>query len=176
MDLRSEAARHRFRWPISASATIDANPERVWSTISTAGSLGDCHPFCSENPVARWPGSGSVDEVRYLNGVVYERHFRGWHDEAGFDIELFHKGRELAWAIWRITDLGDGRSKLTITVYPLRLQRLSVLLRWVPQLFVVRPRLRLYLDSVVRGYKWFIETGDAVPRNQFGAHPWFSAS
>ena len=175
MDLRSEAARQQFRWPISATAAIDASPERLWSTISTAGSLDDCHPFCAENSVSKWPGEGAVDAIRYLNGQAYERRFRGWHEGAGFDIELFHKGNELAWAIWRITDLGDGRSCLTITVYPLRLQRLPVLLRWVPQLFVIRPRLRFYLDSVVSGYKWFIEKGEAVPRNQFGEHPWFSS-
>ena len=174
MDLRSETARKRFRWPISASAPIDASREQVWSTISAAGSLADCHPFCSDNPVSRWPGSGSVDEVRYLNGVAYERHFRGWHDGAGFDIELFHKGNELAWAIWRIRELGDGRSMLTISVYPVRLLRSPAFVRWLPHLFVVRPRLRFYLDSVVNGYKWFIEKGEAVPRNLFGAHPWFS--
>jgi hypothetical protein len=175
MDLRSEQARREFRWPISASATIDTSRDQVWSAISAAGSLTAGHPFCRDNPVSRWPGSGSVDEVRYLNGVAYERRFRGWHEGVGFDIELFHKGKELAWAIWRIADLDDGRSKLSITVYPLRLQRVPAPLRWVPQLFVVRPRLRSYLESVVMGYKWFIEKGEAVPRNQFGEHPWFSA-
>ena len=175
MDLRSDATREAFRWPISASATIDASPQQVWTTISTAGSLEGGHPFCADNTVSKWPGEGSVDAIRYLNGRAYERHFRGWHEGSGFDIELFHKGSELAWAIWRIAELGEGRSKLTITVYPNRLQRLPVVLRWAPHLFVVRPRLRSYLASVVNGYKWFIEKGEAVPRNQFGKHPWFSA-
>ena len=176
MDLRSEIARKQFRWPIAASATINADPEKLWSSISAAGSLNDCHPFCADNIVSKWPGEGSVDAIRYLNGQEYERRFRGWHEGTGFDIELFHKGRELAWAIWRVADLEDGRSRLTITVYPVRLQSQPVSVRWVPHLFIMRPKLRSYLSSVVNGYKWFVERGEAVPRNQFGEHPWFSAT
>lgn len=58
-------------------------------------------------------------------------------------------------------------------MYPYGLQKRPLLTRWLPHLAVVRPRLRSYLSSVVRGYKWYIEKGEAVPRMRFGRHPWF---
>jgi hypothetical protein len=54
------------------------------------------------------------------------------------------------------------------------MQHLPPIVRWLPHLFVLRPRLRAYLESVVRGYEWYITKGEPVPRNQFGAHPWYS--
>jgi hypothetical protein len=35
--------------------------------------------------------------------------------------------------------------------------------------------LKKYLESVVRGFEWYVMRGEPVPRNQFGRHPWFSA-
>jgi len=54
------------------------------------------------------------------------------------------------------------------------LQGLPVAIRWLPYLLRVRPLLKSYLSSVVRGYEWYVIRGEPVPRNQFGSHPWFS--
>ena len=170
----TESARVAFRWPVSKAATIAAPAAVVWQTITRPGSLENCHPLCSRNPVTRWPGADSVDEVHYLNGVVYERRFREWREGSGFDLEIFHKGRSLAWVSWRITPIDDARSSLRIIVYPLALQHLSPAIRFLPHWLYLRPRLASYLHSVVRGYEWFIARNEAVPRNQFGTHRWYS--
>ena len=39
---------------------------------------------------------------------------------------------------------------------------------------VSRGAIPPYLDSVVRGVAHYVETGDPVTRNQFGAHPIYS--
>ena len=75
---------------------------------------------------------------------------------------------------WRITPVDAYASTLRIAVYPHVLQRIPVAIRWLPHLARVRPRLKAYLSSVVRGFEWYITKGEPVPRNQFGAHPWFS--
>ena len=31
-----------------------------------------------------------------------------------------------------------------------------------------------YLNSVLKGYKWYLENNQSVPRNHFGKHKWFS--
>lgn len=172
----NEQARRDFRWPVSATVEIAAPARAVWRAISTPGSLEDCHPFCRRNPVVRWPGADSVDEVHYLNGVVYERRFREWCEGQGFDLEICYKEKGLAWVSWRIAPLGERRSSLQITVYPLALQHLSPALRWLPHWIYLRPRLASYLRSVVRGYQWYITKNKAVPRNQFGRHPWYSGA
>ncbi len=63
---------------------------------------------------------------------------------------------------------------LRISIYPEHLQRVPVALRWVPHLIRLRPFLTTYLQSVVRGFEWYVSRGEAVPRNQFGALPYFS--
>ncbi len=113
--------------------------------------------------------------MHYLNGVVYERRFQSWYEGAGYDLEIWHKQRKMADVFWRIESTGERSSVLQITVLPMALQRIPVWLRWAPHLFVMRPRMRSYLLSVVRGFDWYVTRGESVPRNEFGTHPWFSA-
>ena len=174
MDLGSDLTRQLFRWPISANVQIAAPVDTVWRIIASPDSLIAAHPFLADNPIEAWPGANSRDEVRYLSGVIYERRFRGWQDGEGFDLEIFHKGERSAWVSWRIVPTDADRTNLSITVYPLAMQHLPAVVRRLPHLFVLRPRLRAYLESVVRGYEWYITKGEPVPRNQFGAHPWYS--
>ena len=175
MDLASEAARRAHRWPVSAGTRIDAPAARLWETISSPDSLLPSHPFLAANPVDCWGGADGRDEVHYLNGIVYRREFRAWHEGEGFDLEISHRRKPLARVAWRIAPVDETHASLCITVYPYGLQHLPVAVRWAPHLLVLRPRLRAYLSSVVRGFKWYIERGEAVPRNAFGTHPWFSA-
>ena len=56
------------------------------------------------------------------------------------------------------------------------LQNWPAVARWLPYILRLRPMLKKYLESVVRGFEWYVVRGESVPRNQFGDHPWFSAS
>lgn len=174
MDLLTEQTRKRFKWPVSANVELAASAETVWQTIASPDSLIASHPFLADNPIETWAGADSRDEVRYLNGVVYERRFREWQEGEGFDLEIFHSSSKLAWVAWRIVPVVDDRTNLSITVYPMAMQHLPLAVRWLPHLFVLRPHLRAYLNSVVRGFEWYITRGESVPRNQFGTHPWYS--
>jgi hypothetical protein len=164
-----------FKWPISVERVIDKPASDVWAAISEPGNLARCHPFCKSNPVQAWPGVESRDEVHYLNGLVFERRFRAWLDGVGYDLDIGTRGGRQSSVSWRITALGENRSALRITVCAHGLQNLPVVIRWLPHVAWLRPQLRKYLDSVVRGFEWFLERGEAVPRNAFGSHRWFSA-
>ena len=76
---------------------------------------------------------------------------------------------------WRIAPGDHLTSTLRIAVYPNVLLSLPVAIRWLPHIVRLRPMLMSYLSSVVRGFEWYLTRGEAVPRNHFGAHPWFSA-
>lgn len=165
-----------FKWPVSAEQTIAATADDVWKVISRPGNLEQCHPFCARNPVSAWPGETSRDKVHYLSGWVYERRFRQWHEGTGYDLDICRGDEHIASVSWRITPVEVQRCKLGITVYPNALQSVPVAVRWVPHLLRVRPMLTRYLDSVVRGFDWYVTHGQPVPRNQFGRHPWFSAA
>ena len=163
-----------FRWPVSASATMAAPAGDLWKAISMPGNLELCHPFCQKNPVLAWPGAESRDEVHYLNGLVFERWFRHWDEGAGYDLQIGKRGGPASFVSWRITPEGRESSTLRITVFPYVLQQVPVVVRWAPHLLRLRPLLRSYLFSVVRGFDWYLGRGEAVPRNQWGRHPWFS--
>lgn len=163
-----------FRWPVGATRALSVSNTRVWEAISTPGNLEFAHPFCESNPVSSWPGSGSRDEIHYLNGRVYERRFTNWIEGVGYDLEIGPPGGESSFVSWRIHPVDEETSRLEIVVCPYILEHQPVAVRWVPYLFVVRPRLRSYLSSVLRGFEWWITNNEAVPRNRFGRHPWFS--
>jgi len=166
----------RFKWPIASERMIEAPAQKVWDVISTPGNLELCHPFCASNPVQVWPGPGSRDEVHYLSGWVYERRFLRWHEGTGYDLEIGRRGGGISSVSWRITPVDEDSCVLGITVYPHILQNRPTVVRWIPFVLRLRPMLKKYLESVVSGFEWYVVHGDSVPRNQFGHHPWFSAS
>ena len=114
------------------------------------------------------------DEIHYFNGRVLERHITAWHDDVGYDLEIGRAGGRTSAVSWRITPRTGTASSLSITVCPHVLQHLPMVVRWFPHLVRLRPGLRRYLKSVLKGLDWFITREEPVRRNQFGAHRWFS--
>jgi hypothetical protein len=114
--------------------------------------------------------------VRYLSGWIYERRFRHWIEGVGYDLEIGRHGGETSTVSWRISPIDDQSCALCITVYPHALQKIPIVIRWFPHVLRLRPMLERYLDSVVRGFEWYVTRGEPVPRNKFGTHPWFSSS
>jgi hypothetical protein len=164
----------RFKWPVAVDRTIAAPASKIWEVISSPGSLPLYHPFCEKNPVFDWPGPESHDEIHYFNGVVLARRFTDWHEDVGYDLEIGRAGGRTSVVSWRITPVKERRSSIGITIFPHAVQNIPVVARWMPHLFWLRPQLRRYLRSVVKGLDWFITHGEPVRRNQFGAHQWFS--
>ena len=165
-----------FKWPVAVEKTIAAPAQEVWDAISMSGNLELCHPFCARNPVQIWPGANSQDEVHYLSGWVYERRFRQWIEGVGYDLEIGRRGGATSFVAWRISPVDSQHCTLSITVYPHVLQKVPVAIRWLPHLLRVRPMLTSYLESVVKGFEWYVTRGEPVPRDKFGKHAWFSAS
>lgn len=165
-----------FKWPVTAEQSIAAPTSDVWRAISKPGNLELCHPFCDRNPVRAWPGANSRDEVHYLSGWMYERQFCNWIDGVGYDLNIGRPDGGQSFVSWRIAEVDDQNCTLSITVYPHALQNVPVAVRWLPHVVKLRPLLGSYLESVVKGFEWYVTRGVAVPRNQFGRHPWFSGA
>ena len=172
----TEEVRPQFKWPVTAEQTISASASRVWDAISAPGNLERCHPFCASNPVEVWPGSESRDVIEYLSGWSLERRFCHWIEGVGYDLDIGRDDGGTSHVSWRITPIDEQNCSLRITVYPHILQTLPAVFRWLPHVLRIRPMLRKYLHSVVRGFEWYVTRGEVVARNQFGRHPWFSGS
>jgi len=164
-----------FKWPVAVEQAIAAPAYEVWNVISRPNNLERCHPFCARNPVQVWPGPDSRDEVHYLSGLVFERHFSNWIDGVGYDLYIGRRGGRQSYVSWRISPVDDQNCVLRIAVYPNVLQTVPVLIRWLPHMIRLRPMLKKYLMSVVGGFEWYITRNELVPRDKFGKHPWFSA-
>lgn len=169
-----ENPRPRFKWPVAVAEPIATSAQQVWDTISMPGNLELCHPFCDKNPVKVWPGPESRDEIHYLSGWVFERRFQRWIDGVGYDLEIGRRNGPSSFVSWRIAPANERSCVLRIAVYPYVLQHLPVAIRWLPHMLRLRPILKSYLTSVIKGFDWYIAHGEPVPRNQFGSHPWFS--
>ncbi len=164
----------KYLKPFSKSIIIKTDSQRVWDVISKQGNLELCHPFCISNPVEKWAGDKSIDYVNYYNGVVYQRIFTDWIDGQGYDLLIGRKNGEKSKVIWRINQLKNKSCELKITIYPHDIIKYSNIIKSLINSLYVRPMLRKYLSSVLKGFQFYIIQGKPVQKNQFGTHKWFS--
>ena len=160
--------------PVSKNITINEHRQRVWEIISKPGNLELFHPFCESNPLEKWEGTNSIDYVNYYNGVKYQRIFTNQIINQGYDLLIGRTNGEKSKVIWRINNLKDSSSELKITIYPHDINDYPNFVKPLIYIFYIRPMLRKYLNSVLKGFQVYIMQGKPIQKNQFGSHKWFS--
>lgn len=163
----------RKRLSVSHSIDFDINANQLWELISAEENLNASHPFCKTNEAIEWGDGKYSDRLVYLNNRTYIRKFQTWEEGRGYTLLIGEENGPQTFVEWVIQSLGD-KSKLTITVYPFILAKLPKVLAFLPHKLWVQPRLKSYLKSVLMGFNHYATTGEIVPRNHFGKHPWFS--
>jgi len=158
--------------PVSNSIDLDFDKQTVWKIISKPGNLNYVHPFCRSNTVVSWDKDKHEDILEYLNGVTLHRKFYKWDEGKGYELNIGRENGKKSKVIWKIT--GDKKTKLKITVYPHVFSNRQRIIYFIIHTLFIRPGLKKYLRSVLKGYKWYLENKQPVPRNQFGKHKWFS--
>ena len=155
---------------VEATANFNKPKKVIEDAIKKPGCLEDFHPFCLSNKTLSWPGNNSEDELIYLNGVRYKRRILNWNED-GYDLEVGGSKRKSI-VNWIIN--GDNNnSSLIIRINPDLLFK-NRLIKWLAWNLYIKFMIQSYVNHVVRGFKFFIETGDKVRSNQFGKHSWFS--
>lgn len=167
-------------WAIANSITINVSSDQLWGLISTPSHLLKVHPFLKENPSEDWSGIGSKDVMIYNNGAELHRTITEWNEGRGYklDSQLFNcetrKEKPLIPVIWEICPEGSQQCRLTTTVIPFRMQQKcglkTAMLYWLK----LRPMYVKYWKSVLKGFKYHLESGKIVKEDQFGPHPYFS--
>ena len=160
--------------PISVKKSFDVSSDMLWKLVSAPGNLNECHPFCESNEVVQWDEDGHVDRLIYLNGRTYLRQFLTWDEGKGYTLRIGEENGLQSFVQWEIDAISENKSQLTITVHPYLLAGYSKVVSFLPYQFYIKPRMRRYLFSVVSGFEYVARTGEPVPRNHFGRHPWFS--
>ena len=155
---------------VEATANFNKPKKVIENAIKKPGCLEDFHPFCLSNKTISWPGNNSEDELIYLNGVRYQRRILNWNED-GYDLEVGGSKRKSI-VNWIIN--GDNNySSLIIRINPDLLFK-NRLIKWLAWNLYIKFMIQSYVNHVVRGFKFFVETGEKVRSNQFGKHSWFS--
>lgn len=144
----------------------------VWKVISSKEALELFHPYCLRNKVISW-GDRKVDEIVYLNGMVFVREFTSWNPNHGFELTIGKRGGKKSKVRWEITKTNSG-CLISITVIPYKSSKVPKILYPLVSVFIVRPRLKRYLGYVLMGLNFYLTNKKVVKMNQFGSHPWFS--
>ena len=158
--------------PISYKLNLNFDRDTVWSILSEKEHLNLFHPFCKKNKAQLWNDKNKKDSLEYLNGVILYRDFFEWNEGFGFKLNIGTKNGKKSKVIWELK--GDKTSSLRITVYPHIYSDKNSIIYLFAYLIFIRPGLRKYLKSVVKGLNWYLENKRPIPNNYFGHHKWFS--
>ena len=119
---------------------------------------------------------GARDTIKYYNNLVLNRYFIEWREGKGYELIIVKGNKNLGKVTWEILKLKKDISKLKISlnIYPeIALKNTSCIVPLIKATYFL-PNMKKYLLSVVRGFKYNIETGNDVQRNQFDKNPMFS--
>ena len=155
---------------VQSQLEINKESNTVIDLIKSKSNLEKFHPFCKKNIVVKWKGKNSEDIVIYHNNKQYVRKFTEWH-QSGYKLEIF-EDRKLADISWNVKDL-NNKSIIKITAKPYLPYKYRFINVIVFNLYV-KYVLQSYLNSVVKGLKYYLETNKTVSDNQFGRHTWYS--
>ena len=155
---------------VQSQLEINKESNTVIDLIKSKSNLEKFHPFCKKNIIVKWKGKNSEDIVIYHNNKQYVRKFTEWH-QSGYKLEIF-EDRKLADISWNVKDL-NNKSIIKITAKPYLPYKYRFINVIVFNLYV-KYVLQSYLNSVVKGLKYYLETNKTVSDNQFGKHIWYS--
>ena len=173
MDYIINKDKNRFNWCITGTLETSISSSDLWRIISSPSNLELFHPFCDKNPTVNWPGLNSVDIINYYSGLILERKFIKWVEGKGYDLFIGKKDGKQSFVSWRINKRFSG-SKLSVSIYPYMFNKSNKAVNFLPFFLIIKPSLSNYINSVMKGLAYYIETKDKVKKNQFGSHKIFS--
>ena len=165
---------YKKRKSISCSLRINFNIGHLWELISSPGYLEKCHPFCKTNNVIDWDDKKHMDKIVYVNGIEYIRDFIDWNPKKGYSLIIGKKGGRQSYVSWEIKEITSNSTEIKITVYPHEIENMGKFKKFLIFNFYVVPKLKFYLNCVLKGIDYYLKNNEEVPRNHFGKHSWFS--
>jgi hypothetical protein len=91
----------------------------------------------------------------------------------GYSIKIGSKNAKQSDVKWQIIENGEF-TFVKITIKPYTSSKIPKLLYPFFHYAVVRPKLKSYLNAVLKGLEYYLTYKKPVPRNQFGNHSWFA--
>ena len=103
--------------------------------------------------------------------------FFEWNDKLGYSLIIKKNNLSLAEVKWQIIPSKNDSCELLIQLDIIKnslLKNYPNFLRWFIVKVIIKPKMKSYLKSVISGVGFYVETGIAVKKNQFGRNMIFS--
>ena len=107
---------NNYNFSIKHREEFNISSQKLWEIISEPSNLNHYHPFCKNNDIISWDGENHHDRLEYLNGVILERKIISWIEKKGYDLNIGRVNGRQSHVSWRIEDLSDNRSALTLSL------------------------------------------------------------
>lgn len=143
----------------------------AWAMLARPGYLEDCHPFCARCSVHEWPGVGAWDTVHYHNGNAVHREFIRWVEGEGYTVNVRTMDETIVAEVdFSVAETADvsACTMATAVRLPSRgpVADLAAVVLWKTR---IEADARFYFSAVLKGFEYFLTTGEPVRREQFGA-------
>ncbi len=154
---------------------INCPQEKLWDLLRTPEHLKLTHPYCKDHIAEKWGVVGAKDTLVFNNDnkVIREVLFLDDHffilsltqvEKPENDIKVKFEAHKLL----------DDKCELYMTVSVDSFRKIPRPIWWLYAKYKVAPSYDLYIGSVIEGYKYYLETGEVVQKNQFGYHKEYS--
>ena len=158
---------------VKSEVKLNVELEKVWDLLSKPSHLELFHPFCKSHKIIVWNEQKKIDELIYLNDLLFERNIYNWQKKSGFELYIGKKGGKKSKVEWKLKSINE-KTILIIKVNPYISDKFSPIIYRLLLITYILPSLKKYLNSVTKGIKFYLENGIAIKNNQFGSHKWFS--
>jgi hypothetical protein len=164
----------RRSFKISGLIRINVSKKKLWFTIIEPGHLKKYHPFCKEHDISKWDGVGCKDVSLSYEGKTINREIIEWDDGVGYHIKMNNDNKHDTKVKFEILEK-DNQTYFKV-VLESNAYRKTPRPLWYPiAFFLIVPSYKKYYKSLLRGLKFYVETGKKVRRNQFGNHKKYSS-
>ena len=107
------------------------------------------------------------DTILYYNGIRLNRIFTEWTEKKGYSLIIGNSKTATAIVEWNLEPINPIKTKLTIDINvftDVALQRYNLVLRTIIKYSYFLPYMRHYIQTVCKGFKYYIETNDLVKK------------
>ena len=164
---------NRRRFKISGSIKVNVSKKNLWGIITEPGHLNNYHPFCKDHEVSKWDGVGCKDVSKSYTGKTINREIVEWESEESYRIKMKNEDKHDTKVQFKILEK-DSQVYFKVTLES-NAYRDNPRPLWYPIAYLlIVPSYKKYYNSLLRGLKFYAETGKKVKKNQFGSHKKYS--
>ncbi|WP_121667712.1 hypothetical protein [Mesonia aquimarina] len=160
---------------IQGKIEINYTKEKIWHIITQPGHLENYHPYCKKHiKTTSWKQIGDTDQGFFYSGKSMKREVIDWQEEKSYKVKIDNDDENLSEVKFSIESKTTEISIFTIEIFTDSYKKIPRPIWYFFAFIFLVPSYKKYLNSILKGLKYYSETGKKVSKNQFGSHKIFS--